>query len=152
MRRRGWCLLKTIKQPETEKEFEAYYELRWQVLRKPWQQPRGSEKDELENKSFHIMACDENNKVIGVGRLHFNNETEAQIRYMAVATEHEKQNIGTLILEALEKHAKENSGKTIVLHARENALGFYKKKGYELLEKSHLLFGSIQHYRMFKLI
>ena len=140
----------TIKQPKTEKEFEDYYDLRWRVLRQPWQQPRSSEKDELEKQSFHIIAYAENNNVIGVGRLHFNNETEAQIRYMAVAPEFEKQGIGTLILEALEKHASEKNCKTIVLHARENAVGFYQKKGYELLEKSHLLFDSIQHYKMIK--
>ena len=58
----------TIKQPKTEKEFEAYYDLRWRVLREPWQQLKGSEKDELENESFHIMACDENNNIVGVGR------------------------------------------------------------------------------------
>jgi len=139
----------TIKQPETKKEFEACYDLRWRVLREPWQQPRGSEKDELENKSIHIMACDENNNVIGVGRLHFNNETEAQIRYMAVVPEYEKQGVGTLILEALEEKAKQQCN-IIVLDARENAIGFYQKKDYELLEKSHLLFGSIQHYRMEK--
>jgi len=139
----------TIKHPKTEKEFENYYELRWRVLREPWNQPKGSEKDELEDKSFHIMACDDNNKVIGVGRLHFNNK-EAQIRYMAVAAEYEKQGVGTLILEALEKNAIENNCKAIVLHARENAVGFYQKKDYELLEMSHLLFDSIQHYRMQK--
>jgi len=140
----------TIKQPETEKEFEAYYDLRWYVLREPWQAPKGSEKDELENNSFHVMACDENDKVIGVGRLHFNNNDEAQIRYMAVSPEYEKQGVGTFILEALEEHAIENNCKTIMLHARENALGFYQKKGYELLGKSHLLFDSIQHYKMAK--
>ncbi|MDT8452052.1 MAG: GNAT family N-acetyltransferase [Gammaproteobacteria bacterium] len=142
----------TIKQPETEKEFEAYYELRWRVLREPWQQPAGSEKDELEIESFHIMASDENNKVVGVGRLHFNTKTEAQIRYMAVAPEYETQGIGTSILEALEAKARQQQYKTIVLHARENVVGFYQKKGYELLEKSHLLFGTIQHFRMCKKI
>lgn len=139
----------TIKQPETEKEFKAYYHLRWRVLREPWQQPRGSEKDELENESFHIMACDEN-KVVGVGRLHFNNKTEAQIRYMAVSPEHINEGIGALILKALEEKAKQGDCKTIMLDARENAVIFYKKKGYELLEKSHLLFDSIQHYKMKK--
>ena len=140
----------TIKQPETEKEFEAYYDLRWRVLRKPWQQPKGSEKDELEDESFHIMACDENNNVVSVGRLHFNNEAEAQIRYMAVVPEHENKGIGSLTLKALEEYASQKHYKTIVLDSRENAVGFYQKKGYELLEKSHLLFDSIQHYRMGK--
>lgn len=143
-------MIATIKQPETEKEFEAYYDLRWRVLREPWQQPKGSEKDELEDTSFHVMACNKNDNVIGVGRLHFNNKTEAQIRYMAVAPEYVNQGIGSAILEALEKYAKENNGETIVLHARENAVGFYRKEGYELFEKSHLLFGFIQHFRMKK--
>lgn len=140
----------TIKQPKTEKEFENYYELRWRVLRESWQQPKGSEKDEQENESFHIMACDENNNVVGVGRLHFNNESEAQIRYMAVSPEHINEGIGALILEALEENARQEHCKTIMLDARENAVGFYKKKDYELLEKSHLLFDSIQHYKMKK--
>jgi N-acetylglutamate synthase-like GNAT family acetyltransferase len=141
-----------LKQPKTIKKFEDYYDLRWRVLREPWQQLGGSEKDELENESFHIMVCGENNKVIGVGRLHFNTETEAQIRYMAVTPEYEKQGIGTSIIAALEAKARQQQCKTIVLHARENAVGFYQKKGYELLEKSHLLFGTIQHFRMRKTV
>jgi hypothetical protein len=38
----------------------------------------------------------------------------------------------------------------MILHAREVALDFYKKLDYELVEKSHLLFGEIQHYLMVK--
>ena len=145
-------MLITIKQPRSEKEFEDYYELRWRILRDPWQQPKGSEKDELENESFHVMACDESKKIIGVGRLHFNNEKEAQIRYMAIAPDYTNTGIGTSMLEALEEKARLEHCKTIVLDARKNAVVFYQKKGYELLGKSHLLFGSIQHYRMLKFI
>ena len=43
-----------IKEPVTEEEFEQYYILRWRILRQPWNQPRGSEKDDKENKSIHI--------------------------------------------------------------------------------------------------
>ena len=120
-------------------------------MREPWQQAKGSEKDDLENDSFHLMACDENNRVVAVGRLHFNDVNEAQIRYMAVAPEHTGQGIGALILEVMEEKAKQKQCTSIVLEARENAFGFYKKKNYELLEKSHLLFDSIQHYRMRKI-
>ena len=72
-----------IKEPKTKEEFEQYYDLRWKILRQPWNQPRGSEKDEKENESIHIMLI-HNDKVIGCGRGHFNSPTEAQIRYMAV--------------------------------------------------------------------
>jgi hypothetical protein len=38
----------------------------------------------------------------------------------------------------------------IILHAREVALPFYQKLGYQMVEPSHLLFGEIQHYLMQK--
>jgi len=33
-----------IVEPKTEEEFEEYYELRWQVLRKPWGQTKRKRK------------------------------------------------------------------------------------------------------------
>ncbi|MBE9568723.1 MAG: hypothetical protein IMF14_08505, partial [Proteobacteria bacterium] len=45
-----------IRQPETADEFEQYYFLRWQVLRKPWAQPQGLEKDDIEDSCFHLIA------------------------------------------------------------------------------------------------
>ncbi len=72
-----------IRAPKTKKEQEEYYNLRWEILRKPWNQPKGSEKDEYENDAIHIAAF-VNGKIIGVGRIHFNSKEEAQIRYMAV--------------------------------------------------------------------
>ena len=35
--------------PRTADELERYFELRWQVLRDPFQQPRGSERDDLDH-------------------------------------------------------------------------------------------------------
>ena len=42
--------------------------------------------------------------------------------------------------------------KFIILNARENAVPFYQKLGYNITEKSNLLYGKIQHYRMQKII
>ena len=72
-----------IREPKTKNEFEQYYDLRWKILRQPWNQPKGSEKDNKEKDSVHIIVSDED-KVIGVGRGHLYTKTEAQIRYMAV--------------------------------------------------------------------
>ena len=137
-----------ILEPKTEEEFEEYYELRWQVLRKPWGKPRGSERDDIEDKSIHIMV--KNDNILGVGRLHFNSNKEAQIRYMAVSAAHRKQGIGTMILKKLEEMARKKGAKYVVLNAREHAIGFYKKNGYRIVEKSYILFGSIQHFKMMK--
>lgn len=139
-----------ISEPKTKKEFERYYELRWKILRKPWNQPKGSEKDELEYNSIHKMICDENNKIIACGRLHFNTKTEAQIRYMAVEEEFQGKGIGSEILKSLEESAMKKGTKYIVLNARGNAIKFYEKHGYRIVEKGQTLFGSIEHYRMRK--
>lgn len=138
-----------IKQPEFEDEFAQYYNLRYRLLRQPWGEAEGTEKDEIEDDCFHIIAKTDD-RVIGVGRLQFNSNTEAQIRYMAVETAHEKKGIGNQIVDALENHARNQNMRSVILDAREPAVGFYEKSGYRVIEKSYLLFGSIQHYRMRK--
>jgi len=143
----------TIREPKTEEEFSAYYELRWRILREPWNQPRESEKDDKENIAYHIIAYEnEPFQVLGVGRIHMKNETEAQIRYMGVEKWYEKQGIGSKILKKLEKYAKKKGAQKIFLNSRENAVGFYEKFRYHTVEKAHTLFGEITHYRMEKTI
>ncbi len=139
-----------IKQPESEDEFERYYQLRWKLLRAPWNQARGSEVDELEDQCFHLMAVDDKDKILGVARLQYNSNTEAQIRYMAVAETSERKGIGRELVNTIEQHVKKSSHKLIILDAREEAVGFYQKLGYKITEKSYLLFDVIQHYRMVK--
>ena len=141
-----------LRQPETEEEFKRYYKLRWTLLRAPWNQPQGSEIDELEEQCFHIMAVDAESETIGVARLQFNSDTEAQIRYMAVAGAYQRQGIGRELVAAMEDHARNSGIKIIVLDAREAAVGFYKKLGYDIIDKSHLLFDEIQHFRMLKVL
>ncbi len=138
-----------IKQPQTEAEFKHYYKLRWQLLRAPWNQPEGSETDDIEDSCFHVMAVD-NEKVIGIARLQFNSDDEAQLRYMAVSPCYQKQGIGRALIKALEQRAKKSSHKKIILHAREPAINFYKNLGYQVIEKSYRLFDEIQHFHMSK--
>jgi len=138
-----------IREPQGKAEFEEYYDLRWRILRRPWKQPKGSEKDELEGESIHIMAWEGKNPV-GVGRVHFNSPEEAQIRYMAVEEGHKNKGIGTAILKCLEEKAHEKGAKRIVLNSREGAVRFYKKNCYSVAEKAHTLFGVIPHFKMLK--
>jgi predicted GNAT family N-acyltransferase len=140
-----------IKQPETTEEFRQYLDLRWRILRAPWDKPKGSEVDNIEDQCFHIMALF-NTQVTGVGRLQYNSDVEAQIRYMAVAKEFEGKQIGRMIVNALEQEAINRNINTIVLDAREPAVGFYQKLGYNIENKSYLLFDQIQHFRMKKLL
>ena len=138
-----------IKQPATDDDFRQYYKLRWRILRAPWGEPEGSEVDDIEDECFHIMAVDKE-KVIGVGRLQYNSAQEAQIRYTAVSEEFEGNGIGRQIVGALEQEAVDHDITTIVLDAREPAVGFYQKLDYRVEQKSYVLFDEIQHYRMIK--
>ena len=140
-----------IIEPNSSAEFEQYYNLRYEVLRKPWGQPPGSERDEEEETSIHRMIIDKKTgNALAVGRLQFNSTHEAQIRYMAVANEFQGKGLGSQIISALEDVAQGKGIQRIILSARGNALQFYKNNGYEIVIKTHLLFGQIQHWLMGK--
>ena len=141
-----------IREPQNSSEFNEYYNLRWQILRQPLGREIDSIKDELENKSYHLVALLDERNIIGVGRLHSLNNKKSQIRYMAISKKYQKLSVGKKILKGLELRAKIDNKKYIVLHARESALNFYINNGYKIVEKSHLLLGKIQHYLMIKKI
>ena len=138
-----------IKEPQTKEEFESYYDLRWRNMRKPWNQPPGSEKDELEDQSIHLMACD-GKKLLGVGRAHFSSPQEAQIRFVAVEEQYRRTGIGSKLVEELEKRIIQQGGKKIVLDSRKNAVSFYEEHDYEIVAKSHTLYDTIEHFKMTK--
>lgn len=138
-----------ICQPETREDFEKYYDLRWRILRKPWNQPKGTQKDEHEDRAIHVMACVDD-KVVGVGRAHFNSKEETQIRYMAVETEYQGKGVGSSVLEELERRARERGARYAVVNARENAIEFYERNGYQIIGEAPTLFGCIRQRKMRK--
>jgi len=139
-----------ITEPASAEEFEQYYELRWKILRAPWNQVRGSERDDDDKTSTHLMVLGQNNKLIGVGRLHFNSIREAQIRFMAIDVPEQRKGAGTYLLQTLEARAEEHGASHITLDARETAMGFYHKQGYSPQGPGHTLFNSIAHVKMTK--
>lgn len=138
-----------IRTPNTESEWDAYYHLRWEVLRKPWNQPIGSEKDADETTFCHLAAF-ENASILGVGCLKMITNDEAQVRFMAVANSLQRKGVGVSLMNAIEVEAFSRGATKVILHAREIAVPFYEYCGYKMIEKSYLLFDSIQHYLMSK--
>ena len=138
-----------VEQPVSKQDFELYNQLRYEVLRKPWGQPPGSEIDETDTRSIHAFIKD-NNIAVACGRVMFLDATTAQIRTMAVHPNYQGKGLGKLVMQHLEQIAKENNRTQIILHARENAVKFYESCGYKIKETSYLLFGEIQHYLMGK--
>lgn len=142
--------MNVCRSPKNALEFEQYYQLRWQILRKPWEQPLGSERDGLEQESLHRMIIDVNENVLAVGRLEKSSQFSGQIRFMAVSTKVQGQGLGQQIISELEYQAQKLGITEITLNAREDAVGFYRKLGYNLQDFSHLLFDKIKHFTMSK--
>ena len=138
-----------VREPSEASEIDSYYDLRWRVLREPWSQERGQERDEHEPEAIHLGAWI-GNRLVGVGRLHFISPDTAQIRYMAVEPEMQGRRIGSRILEELELRAQQRDAKRILLNARDRAVRFYQQHGYSVTHSSETLFNAIPHWEMVK--
>jgi ribosomal protein S18 acetylase RimI-like enzyme len=139
-----------VRKPQTPLDFERYFALRYDVLRKPWNQVPGTERDELEEISVHAMIESDSGELLGVCRMQFNTSDEAQLRYMGIHADYQGKGIGHLLLDHFEAEARRHGCTRIVLQAREKAISFYERNGYKILEKSYLMWGEIQHYKMEK--
>ena len=121
----------SLKSPENTDEWDRYLLFRWEMLRKPLGMSMESLADDIEDKSFHLMGIDEEENVIASGRVHFNSEDEAQIRYMAVDSRFKRRGIGSEIVNKLEGYATSKGAGIMVLNAREEAISFYSSLGYK---------------------
>lgn len=136
--------------PQTPVEWADYFDLRWRVLRAPWDQPRGSEKDDREDESQHLMIVGPGSCPLAVGRLHFNSPAEAQVRFMAVDPQSQGLGLGSIILRELENRARAAGATSIVLNARDDAQRFYRKHGFVLVGPAATIFSAVKHVRMRK--
>ncbi|ARS36721.1 GNAT family N-acetyltransferase [Pontibacter actiniarum] len=139
-----------IIEPTTPEQFEKYYRLRYQTLRAPWGQPEGSEHAEDDATAIHAMLLNEAGEAVGVCRLHLNTPQEGQLRFMGVRADQQGKQLGDKLLQYLEERARGLGATRITLQARENAVNFYRRNGYEVVKETYVLFGSIQHYLMAK--
>ena len=127
-----------------------YFDLRWRVLREPWNQPRGSERDDLDATAFHLVIRTPEGKPVAIGRLHLNSPAEAQVRFMAVDPLWRNRGLGGRILRGLEDEARARRVERVVLNAREDASGFYLAHGYQVEGPGETLFDKVRHVRMRK--
>jgi predicted GNAT family N-acyltransferase len=97
-----------------------------------------------------VTVRDENGKLVGIGRLHLNNDREAQIRYMATEEAARGSGAGRVIITRLEAIAKERGVRRITLNARENIVGFYEHLGYRITGEGPTMFDEIRHSKMEK--
>lgn len=112
-----------------DKEYEAVFALREEILRKPLglslhDEDLGNEVNE------HILVAEENDIIVACLILTPRSEQMVQLRQMAVAENMQGKNIGRRLVNYAEQFALEKGYQQIMLHARMVAKGFYEKMAY----------------------
>lgn len=82
----------------------------------------------------------------------FNADNQFQIRGMAVLQEAQTLGYGKKLLERAEADCIAKNSEIIWFNAREKAVGFYEKSGYQIAGNSFEIAGIGTHYIMFKKI
>lgn len=141
-----------VETPATEDELAAYYHFRWEMLRKPWNNPLGSEKDEYDQVGHHRMVREPDGRLIAIARLHYNSSDEAQIRHVAVSPDYQGKGLGRFIVSSLEGLAMEEGVKTLVTNSREISVPFFRHCGYEMQNEGDTPseFGPQNRFQMIK--
>ena len=130
--------------------YQQVIALRQQVLRAPL--GLDIENDDLSDEVNQIIFIYEDDKEVKgcVLLQHYDAET-FKLRQMAVAQQMQGQQIGSQLINAADTYAVQLGKSKIVLHARETAIPFYERQGYEVVGDTFYEVG-IPHKKMEKLL
>jgi predicted GNAT family N-acyltransferase len=112
--------------------YEKSLIIRNDVLRKPlnlniYDEDLSDEKDQIH------FVLEKDNQILGtVSLVPYYKKNTGKLRQMVTSTEARGKGYGQILVQELEKYASNNFMKTIVLHARHHAIGFYQKLGYAI--------------------
>ncbi len=130
------------------KEYDETVALRDEVLRKPLGLKLNPQKLAQEKDSFHL-ACWRDNMLVACLVLKPLSARQLRMRQLAVRTDFQGKGVGRALACYSESFAMDHGYEEIVLHARETAVGFYEKMGYEV-EGDRFIEVSIPHFSMLK--
>lgn len=89
--------------------------------------PEAEEWDDLDARSIHVIARDNDGKPIGTGRL----TPDDMIGRMAVLESWRGHNVGAAIMRALIERARAQHRHALEMHAQTHAIPFYQRFGFE---------------------
>ncbi len=112
--------------------YDRVVALRRQVLRTPLGLDFTAEELATEANDIHLAACKDETPVACLLLTHVSAE-EVKMRQVAVAPEWQGEGVGSLLVAFSERVAREAGYGLMTLHARETAVPFYLKAGYECL-------------------
>lgn len=110
-------------------EYQQMVKLRDDILRRPL--GLTFTPDELEKEKENLlMAAYEDDQMLGCCMLVEEGPQTVRLRQMAVINDLQGKGIGRALMTFAENLARDRGYRTITMHARDNALGFYEKMGY----------------------
>jgi predicted GNAT family N-acyltransferase len=105
--------------------------LRYSILREPLGLNFSNE--EIEQEKDHILiAAFEEDEMLGCCMLKKVDPQTLQLRQMAVKNTLQGKGIGASIMNFAETIARDRGYRSIIMHARDTAIGFYEKFGYKV--------------------
>ncbi|UYL07909.1 GNAT family N-acetyltransferase [Bdellovibrio sp. SKB1291214] len=113
-------------------EYQLEVNLRYEILRKPLGLKFTQEELKAEKDDIHLGAF-RGKLLFGCLLLRKHDNTTVKMRQVAVQAHTQGTGIGRLLVEASETKAKELGYSVIELNARETAVPFYQKVGYETI-------------------
>ena len=102
-------------------------------------------------RTMFLSVAVENERVIGCCILTKKDDRIVQLRQMVVDPDFQGKGIGADIVDFAEQIARAQDYKTLMMHARDTAIDFYKKCGYEITGELFYEVG-IGHHQMQKLL
>ena len=118
-----------VKLVEKEEERRAAFDIRLRVFVQEQGVPVDEELDDYDATATHVIAS-QGKKVLGTGRVVYQETGEARIGRMAVEESWRRRGIGSRIMSTLEQAAKERGMAEAVLNAQTYVKAFYAAHGY----------------------
>lgn len=110
-------------------EYRLMVKLRDDILRKPLGLGFTDEELEGEKENMLIGAFEEDD-LLGCCMLVEENPKAVRLRQMAVLNDLQGKGIGRALMSFAENLARDRGYRTLSMHARKHAIGFYEKMGY----------------------
>ncbi len=112
-------------------EYYQMVKLRDDILRKPLGLTFSPDELETEKENM-LIAAFEDERILGCCMLVEEMPDTVRLRQMAVLNDLQGKGIGRALMNFAENIARDRGYRTIRMHARMNALGFYEKVGYKV--------------------
>jgi len=129
-------------------EYEQMIALRKEVLRKPLGLTY-SQEDLDRDKNDILIGAFEDDIILACCILTRTAPDAFQLRQMAVEQKMQRNGVGAAIMAFSENIARDAGGRTMMMHARKTATGFYEKLGYSIFGEEFTEVG-IPHFEMRK--